>query len=174
MTEELDPKIYPIGKVNQVEFTKEVLYRSIMMIEAAPIQLRKVLESISEKDLDLTYREGGWSIRQIVHHLADAHMNLFIRYKLALTEENPTIKPFDVNAWAKTKDIETTTIESSVILFEGIQQRMSALLKVMSEDEFKRTYYRDDTKVTTTLAQITQTYAWHGLHHIGQIEGIFK
>src|ERR1700741_3172960 len=109
MTEELDPKIYPIRKVNHVEFTKEVLYRSIMMIEAAPIQLRKVLESISEKDLDLTYREGGWSIRQIVHHLADAHMNLFIRFKLALTEENPTIKPFNVNEWAKTKDNESAS-----------------------------------------------------------------
>ena len=174
MTEELDPKIYPIGKVNHVEFTKEVLYRSIIMIEAAPLQLKKVLESINDSDLELTYREGGWNIRQIVHHLADAHMNLFIRFKLALTEETPTIKPFNVNAWAETKDISSTALESSVILFEGIQQRMSALLKVMSEDDFKRTYYRDDTKVTTTLAQITQTYAWHGLHHISQIEGRFK
>src|ERR1700741_2367157 len=100
MTEELDPKIYPIGKVNHVEFTKEVLYRSIIMIEAAPLQLKKVLESINDSDLELTYREGGWNIRQIVHHLADAHMNLFIRFKLALTEETPTIKPFNVNAWA--------------------------------------------------------------------------
>lgn len=174
METELDKKIYPIGKANYTEFTKNVLYNSIILIELAPHRLRKVLESISEQDLELKYREGGWTIRQIVHHLADTHMNLFIRFKLALTEENPTIKPFDVNLWAQTPDNHSASIESSMLLFEAIQQRMLALLKVMGENDFKKTYYRADTKTEITLSHLTQTYAWHGLHHVSQIEGIFK
>jgi len=173
MSEELDPKVYPIGKVNQVEFTKEVLYRSIMMVEAAPVSLRKRLEQISDKDLELSYREGGWSIRQIVHHVADSHMNMLMRFKLALTEENPTIKPYNQNLWAQLPDYKLA-VESSLFLFEGIQHRFSELLKVMSEADFKRTYIHPEYNKTYTLSEATQLYAWHGMHHIAQIEGIFK
>ncbi len=173
MSEELDPKVYPIGKVNRVEFTKEVLYRSIMMIEAAPVSLRKRLEQISDEDLELSYRDGGWSIRQIVHHVADSHMNMLMRFKLALTEENPTIKPYNQNLWAELPDYKLA-VESSLFLFEGIQQRFSELLKVMSEADFKRTYIHPEYNKTYTLSEATQLYAWHGMHHIAQIEGIFK
>lgn len=174
MTEELDSKIYPMGKVNQVEFTKEVLYRCIMMVEAAPTSLRKRLETISEKDLELTYKEGGWSIRQIVHHLADSHINMLIRFKLALTEENPTIKPYDQDLWAAMDDYKTAPLESSLLMFEGVQQRFSALLKTMSESDFKRTYTHPEYNKQFTLSEATQLYAWHGMHHVAQIEGIFK
>lgn len=174
MTEELDSKIYPMGKVNQVEFTKEVLYRCIMMVEAAPTSLRKRLEAISEKDLELTYREGGWSIRQIVHHVADSHINMLIRFKLALTEENPTIKPYDQDLWAAMDDYKTAPLESSLLMFEGVQQRFSALLKTMSETDFKRTYTHPEYNKQFTLSEATQLYAWHGMHHVAQIEGIFK
>jgi len=174
MNEELDPKIYPIGKANPVEFTKEVLYRSIMMIEAAPVTLRKRLETISEKDLELSYKEGGWSIRQIVHHLADSHMNMLCRFKLALTETNPTIKAYNQDLWAAMDDYKTASIESSLMLFEGIQQRLSALLKVMSVDDFQKTYYHPEYKKEYTLGEATQIYAWHGMHHTAQIDGIFK
>lgn len=174
MTEELDSKIYPMGKVNQVEFTKEVLYRCIMMVEAAPISLRKRLETISEKDLELTYKEGGWNIRQIVHHVADSHINMLIRFKLALTEENPTIKPYDQDLWAAMDDYKTAPLESSLLMFEGVQQRFSALLKTMSESDFERTYTHPEYNKQFTLSEATQLYAWHGLHHVAQIEGIFK
>ena len=174
MTEELDSKIYPMGKVNQVEFTKEVLYRCIMMVDAAPLSLRKRLETISEKDLELTYREGGWSIRQIVHHMADSHMNMWLRFKLALTETNPTIKPYNQDLWADMADYKTASIESSVLIFEGVQQRFSALLKVMSESDYKKTYTHPEYNKQFTLSEATQLYAWHGLHHVAQIEGIFK
>lgn len=174
MTEELDSKIYPMGKVNQVEFTKEVLYRCIMMVEAAPTSLRKRLETISEKDLELTYKEGGWSIRQIVHHVADSHINMLIRFKLALTEKNPTIKPYDQDLWAAMDDYKFAPLESSLLMFEGVQQRFSALLKVMSEGDFKRTYVHPEYNKQFTLSEATQLYAWHGMHHVAQIEGIFK
>jgi uncharacterized damage-inducible protein DinB len=174
MTEELDPKTYPMGKVNQVEFTKEVLYRCIMMVEAAPVSLRKRLETISEKDLELTYREGGWNIRQIVHHMADSHMNMWIRFKLALTETNPIIKPYNQDLWADMADYKMASIESSLSIFEGVQQRFSALLKVMTESDFKRTYTHPEYNKEFTLSEATQLYTWHGMHHVAQIEGIFK
>ena len=174
MTEELDSKIYPMGKVNQVEFTKEVLYRCIMMFEAAPVSLRKRLETISEKDLELTYKEGGWTIRQIVHHVADSHINMLIRFKLALTEENPTIKPYNQDLWAAMADYKSAPLESSLIMFEGVQQRFSALLKTMSESDFQKTYTHPEYNKQYTLSEATQLYAWHGMHHIAQIEGIFK
>jgi uncharacterized damage-inducible protein DinB len=173
MSEELDPKTYPIGKVQQQEFTKDVLYRSIIMVEAAPMRLRKVLESISEKDLDLSYREGGWSIRQIVHHVADSHMNMLVRFKLALTEDSPVIKPYKQDLWAELPDYKLP-VESSLVLFESIQQRFSEVLKVMSESDFKRAYIHPEYNTTYLLSEATQLYAWHGMHHTAQIEGIFK
>jgi len=173
MNEEPDSKVYPIGKVNQVEFTKEVLYRSIIMVEAAPVSLRKILENISEKDLALSYREGGWSIRQIVHHVADSHLNMLVRFKLALTEDCPVIKPYNQDLWAQLPDYKNG-VESSLVLFESIQQRFSELLKVMSEADFKRTYIHPEYNKTYSLSEATQLYAWHGMHHVAQIEGIFK
>lgn len=173
MSEELDPKVFPIGKVNQVEFTKDVLYRSIMMVEAAPVSLRKRLALLSDKDLELSYREGGWTIRQIVHHVADSHMNMLMRFKLALTEESPVIKPYNQDLWAQLPDYKLP-VESSLVLFEGIQQRFSELLKVMSETDFKRSYVHPEYNKTYTLSEATQLYAWHGMHHVAQIDGIFK
>ncbi len=174
MTEELNPKIYPMGKAVITEFTKEVLYNSIIKLEIAPMRLRKILESISEKDLELTYRDGGWTIRQIVHHVADSHINMFIRFKLALTETNPTIKAYDENLWAAMDDYKTASLESSLMMFEGVQQRFLALLKTMSETDFKKTYFHPGYNKEFVLAEATQLYAWHGLHHVAQIEGIFK
>lgn len=174
MTEELNPKIYPMGKAVITEFTKEVLYNSIIKLEIAPMRLRKILESISEKDLELTYRDCGWTIRQIVHHLADSHINMFIRFKLALTETNPTITPYNENLWAAMEDYKTASLESSLTMFEGVQQRFLALLKTMSEADFKKTYFHPGYNKEFVLAEATQLYAWHGLHHVAQIEGIFK
>ncbi|MES2514556.1 MAG: putative metal-dependent hydrolase [Bacteroidota bacterium] len=174
MTEELDSKTYPIGKAQNLEFTKDVLYRSIMMIEAAPVSLRKRLETIAPQDLELTYREGSWTVRQIVHHLADSHMNMWIRLKHTLAFNNPTIQPYDQNAWADSADYKTASLESSLSIFEGIQIRFSNLLKTMSEEDFKRTYLHPEYKKQYTLGEVVQLYAWHSMHHVAQIEGIFK
>lgn len=174
MTEELDSKIYPIGKVQNKEFTKEVLYQSIMMIEASPISLRKRLEIIAPQDLERNYKEGGWTVRQIIHHLADSHMNMWIRVKHTLTLDNPTIQPYDQNAWANSADYATASLKDSLHIFEGVQNRFSNLIKHMSEDDFKKTYFHPDANRQYALEEVVQLYAWHGMHHVAQIEGIFK
>ncbi len=174
MQELLDDKTYPMGKVNYVDFTKEVLYRSIIMVEAAPVKLRQRITTLNEEELELTYRDGGWCVRQIVHHLADSHMNMWIRFKHTLTTDNFTIQPYNENVWANMQDYKTASLESSLSIFEGVQHRFSALLKTMTEVDFKRSYTHPEYNRKYTLAEATQLYAWHGLHHVGQIEGIFK
>ena len=171
---QIEDKIYPIGKVNYTTFTPDVLYRCIMMVEAAPVKLNQRIATLNAEELELTYREGGWCVRQLVHHLADSHQNMWIRFKHALTLENPTIMPYDENAWASMPDYKSAPLSSSLLIFEGVQQRFSALLKTMSEDDFNRTYFHPQYNKTVTLAEATQSYAWHGLHHVAQIEGIFK
>jgi uncharacterized damage-inducible protein DinB len=174
MTEELDPKTYPIGKAQNHQFTKDVLYQSILMVESAPVRLRQRITTLNEEELELKYREGSWTVRQIVHHLADSHMNMWIRFKHALTQENPTIQPYDQNAWANSVDYKSASLESSLLIFEGVQSRFSNLLKSMSEADFKRTYTHPEYNKQFTLGEATQLYAWHGLHHVAQIEEIFK
>jgi uncharacterized damage-inducible protein DinB len=174
MTEELDPKVYPIGKAKNLEFTKDVLYQSILMIESAPLRLRQRITTLNEEELELKYPEGSWTVRQIVHHLADSHMNMWIRVKHALTIDNPTIQPYDQNAWADSADYKSASLEDSLLIFEGIQNRFSNLLKTMSEADFKRTYVHPEYNKQYTLGEVVQLYAWHGLHHVAQIEGIFK
>ncbi len=174
MAEELDPKTYPIGKAKNLEFTKEVLYQSILMIESAPLRLRQRIATLNQEELELTYREGSWTVRQIVHHLADSHMHMWIRFKHALSIDNPTILPYNQNVWADSLDYKSASLESSLLIFEGIQLRFSNLLKHMSETDFKRTYTHPEYKKEFTLGEATQLYAWHGLHHTAQIEGIFK
>jgi hypothetical protein len=174
MTEELDPKTYPIGKAQNREFTKEVLYQSILMVESAPLRLRQRIATLNGPELELSYRNGGWSVRQIIHHLADSHMNMWIRFKHTMAENNPTIQPYDQDKWASSADYQSAPIESSLMIFEGIQSRFSNLLKNISEFDFKRVYTHPELNKQFTLGEATQLYAWHGLHHVAQIEGVFK
>jgi len=174
MAEELDPKVYPIGKSQNKEFTKEVLYQSIIMIEAAPFRLKERIATLNEEELELKYREGSWTIRQIVHHLADSHMNMWIRVKHILTQENPTIQPYNQNLWADSVDYKTADLNNSLMIFEGIQNRFSNLIKHLNESDFKRTYFHPEYNKQYELSEVIQLYAWHGMHHVSQIEGIFK
>ncbi len=174
MVQELNTKIYPIGKAQNLEFTKDVLYHSILMIESAPLKLQQRVATLNEEELELSYKENGWTIRQIIHHLADSHMNMWIRVKHALTEDNPSIQPYNQNAWANSIDYKTASLDHSLFIFDGIQHRFSNLLKHMSEDDFKRTYVHPEYQKKYALSEVVQLYAWHGMHHVAQIEGIFK
>lgn len=174
MTDELDPKVYPIGKAPNREFTKEVLYQSIIMIEAAPFRLKERIATLNEEELELKYREGSWTIRQIVNHLADSHMNMWIRVKHLLTQENPTIQPYNQNLWADSTDYKTADLNDSLMIFEGVQNRFSNLIKHLNESDFKRTYIHPEYNKQYELSEVVQLYAWHGMHHVSQIEGIFK
>lgn len=160
---------YPIGPFVIPEIvTKEDLDGWIKTIEEAPEQLKKVLESLPESLLDTSYRPEGWTVRQIVHHLADSHMNSYIRFKWALTEDSPTIKAYDEKAWANLPDYEMP-IEVSLHLLESLHKRWCHLLRSMSVSDFSKTFYHPETNQTIQLSTNVALYAWHCTHHIEHI-----
>lgn len=170
-TETVDPNIFPIGKLKRPEeFTETVINKLIQDIRILPEHLKKVSKKIKhKKQLQYSYRDGGWSIEQIIHHTADSHMNAFIRFKLALTENNPTIKPYDQDLWAETADVQLP-VKTAVRLLKALHAKWAALLENMDKNDFKRTYFHPEYKTTSTLQDALALYAWHGKHHVAQIE----
>lgn len=165
---------YPIGKYSPGEIKFEELEQWIDDISLLPVQLNEVLAGIDEEALNYTYRPEGWSIRQVVHHLADSHMNAFMRFKLALTEENPTIKPYLESKWAVMHDVKHVPIESSVLILTGIHERLASLLRDMSVQEFSRKYTHPEHGKSLDLAYTAGMYSWHGRHHIAHIKNAIK
>ena len=162
---------YPIGKfVKPKKFNKEDLHGWIQDIKLLSKQLLEVTSGLSEEQLNTPYREGGWTVAQVVHHLADAHMNAFIRTKLIVTEELPTVKPFEENDWAETPDARSFPVEASLKLLEGLQERWAALLESLKEEDFRRELYHPAMRAKMDLYTCVAMYAWHGKHHIGHIK----
>lgn len=163
---------YPIGTfVHEGEFFQHQFEAWIQEIEQLPMKLREAVKGLNENQLDTPYREGGWTLRQVVHHLADSHMNSFIRFKLALTEDNPTIKPYDETIWAELADSKSE-VNVSISLIEGLHARWVVLLKSMSSEDFERTFYHPGYNQTMSLAYALGLYAWHGRHHVAHITGL--
>ncbi len=171
-----DPR-YPIGKFSLPETstlqtgTREQRREWIRDIAEAPARLRAAVAGLSEQQLDTPYRPGGWTARQVVHHLADSHMNSYVRFKLALTEESPTIKPYDEVLWASLSDACTMPIEPSLSLLEGLHSRWVRLLEFMSESDFLRAFHHPESG-TIRLDQNLAHYAWHGKHHVAHVMSI--
>jgi uncharacterized damage-inducible protein DinB len=166
-----DPR-YPIGKFEfPRSVTAEERLRHIQAIESAPARLRDAVAGLSASRLDTPYREGGWTVRQVVHHVPDSHMNSFIRYKLALTEAEPAIKPYDEAAWAQLGDVAVTPIETSLLLLDALHARWVALLRSMSESDWKK-QFRHPAIGLVSLEGNLALYAWHGDHHIGHIQAL--
>ena len=166
MTEQLK---YPIGKFEKPEtITTELLSQWVAEIAAFPAQLKAEVTHLNEEQLDNTYRSQGWTIRQLVHHCADSHMNSFIRFKLALTEEQPTIKPYREQRWAELADGKMP-IDASLMLLEGLHARWVALLHSLSDEELSRTYFHPDQGQDIPLNVTIGLYAWHGRHHLAHI-----
>jgi hypothetical protein len=138
---------------------------AIATIGSFPRELKEVMPSAK---LDTPYREGGWTARQVVHHLADSHMNAFIRFRLALTEQNPTIKPYNESEWAKLPDAALDP-QLSVQILDGLHQRWHRMLEAMREEDFTRTAVHPEHG-PITLDWLLQLYAWHGRHHIGHLK----
>lgn len=160
---------YPIGEFQCPEIiTKEQLQLWINDIETLPEKLKEVVENLSNEALLRTYRNNSWTIRQLVHHIADSHLNSFIRFKLALTEDNPTIKPYDENKWAVLADT-AISVEASLSIIEGLHQRWTHLLKTLSDAQLKRTFYHPDSGLIT-LEKNIGIYAWHGNHHLAHVQ----
>ncbi len=166
---------YPIGTFQKpVEISVEMLANWIIDIEALPELLRKSVEGLNEEQLLLPYRPGGWTIRQTVNHVADSHANAFIRFKLALTENTPTIKPYEEQLWAELEDGKNAPIEWSLTMLEMMHKRWVMLLKSMSEEQFDCKFMHPETKHINSLRTVTGMYSWHGKHHTAHITELRK
>ncbi len=139
----------------------------ITILQTAPAALRKAVAGLSKDQLDTLYR--NWTLRQIVHHIADSHVNSYIRFKWALTEERPTIKAYDEGRWAALDDSRTGDVEAPLALLEGLHARWVQLLRSMSSEQFARGFVHPETGATVSLAEALPYYAWHCRHHTGQI-----
>jgi uncharacterized damage-inducible protein DinB len=160
---------FPIGKfVEDPGVTTEKRQKWIEEIAAAPGALRSAVARLTPEQLGTTYRPGGWTVRQVVHHLADSHVHVYVRFRTALTESEPTIKGYDAAAWAELSDARTAPIEPSLALFDALHQRWVSLLRSMHAEDFARAFRRPDSQVAT-LDRALQTYAWHGRHHVAHI-----
>lgn len=149
--------------------TKPIITDWIKIIATFPIEVKKATQSLSDTQLDTPYRDGGWTIRQVVHHCADSHMNSFIRFKLALTEENPTIKPYFEDCWATFPDYTLHSIESSIKILEGLHSRWETLLLHLDEIQLNRIFTHPEHGIQITLAENIGIYAWHCKHHLAHI-----
>ena len=159
---------YPIGKFSRgIEITNELRTNFINEINELPDKLKAAVEDLNDRQLDTPYRPEGWTVRQTVHHVADSHLNSQIRFKLALTEEVPTIRPYFEDRWAELGD-SRLPIEPSIKIIEGLHQRWTTLLNSMSESDFQRKLIHPDSG-EWTLAQMLALYAWHGRHHTAHI-----
>jgi uncharacterized damage-inducible protein DinB len=164
-----DPR-FPTGKLSfATDVTDDMRRRWIESIRTTPAKLRDAVTGLTERQLDTPYRDGGWTVRQVVHHVPESHANAWIRFKLALTEENPTIKPYNEDAWAKLPDVPRASIESSLLLLDALHQRWVALLDVMKPEDFRRGLIHPE-RGPITLDTLLQIYAWHGPHHVGHVE----
>jgi hypothetical protein len=166
---------YPVGRYQKPDvFTKEILTEAIFVIEQFPKKIKQEVESLSDEQLDTPYRPDGWTVRQVVHHCADSHMNAFIRIKMALTENNPTIKPYAEALWAELADGKNLPVRPSLSLIENIHLRWIILLKNMTEKDFERTFIHPEKGKQLSLHEQTGMYAWHCNHHLAHITSIKK
>lgn len=162
---------YPIGPFQPVdELTAEQRMRRIAEIESAPLRLEQAIDGLSEFQLDTSYRPGGWTIRQVVHHLPDSHLNGYARLKWALTEDNPVIKTYDQDAWASLPD-STESVDVSLALLDALHRRWAHLLLDLEPDHFRRRF-RNPESGEMTIDGLVALYAWHGRHHITQIRSV--
>jgi hypothetical protein len=165
-----DPR-YPIGRFDRsAPITPESLATAIDTIAAMPANLRNALAGLSEAQLDTPYREGGWTVRQLVHHLADSHSMALIRNKLALTEDAPVVNAYSEKAWAELEDC-SAPVECSQMILEGIHARWVLLLRSMSPEQFARVFLHPE-RGPMALGQVTSLYAWHSLHHVAHIASL--
>jgi uncharacterized damage-inducible protein DinB len=163
---------YPIGEFRFPDaVSPEDRRRFVGQIGEAPARLRAAVSGLSEAQLETPYRPGGWTLRQLVHHVPDSHMNSYMRFRLALTEDDPTIKPYHEDRWALLLDACSSPIEASLTLLECLHARWVALLQSLSEEEWRRTFRHPDLG-PVSLEQNAALYAWHGRHHVAHITAL--
>jgi hypothetical protein len=166
---DLEALRYPVGTFDaRMTFTNATRSAAIDRIATLPGALRAAVRGLDERQLDTPYRPGGWTVRQVVHHLADSHMNGLTRTKLALTENAPVIKPYDENAWAALDDVRLP-IDISLGILDGIHARWAAVYHSMNDSQFARTFAHPERGTTMTLDFQVHDYSWHSSHHLAHI-----
>jgi hypothetical protein len=159
---------YPIGEFTMpASVTSAMRTTAIAAIADLPVKMRAAVRGLTNKQLDAPYRPGGWTVRQVVHHVPDSHMNALIRLKLALTEENPTVKPYDEKAFAELAD-QQLPIDVSLAILDGLHARWTALLRTLAPEQFARPLYHPEIGAIT-VDYLVQTYGWHSRHHVAHI-----
>jgi hypothetical protein len=163
---------YPIGRFQKPQTTDQDQRNAwIGDLERLPDQLRAATSNLTTQQLETPYRPGGWTVVQLVHHLADSHINSYVRFRLALTEQTPLIKPYNEKAWAELPDARTAPIGVSLSLLENVHARLVTLLRSMTEQDFMRSYRHPETG-ESSLGTVLALYAWHSRHHLAQIENL--
>jgi len=160
---------YPIGRFEERSFTAVVKQECLGAIRFLPNMLEAAISNLDEPQLQTPYREGGWTVHQLVHHIADSHINAYTRFKLGLTEADPVIKPYDENAWAGLNDVKTLPVNLSVTLLYALHARWYAAIDNLDEAQWMRTLVHPATGSPLPLSYYLQLYAWHGRHHVAQI-----
>jgi uncharacterized damage-inducible protein DinB len=168
---ELDQLRFPVGRYTPLENNANTRAEHIRIIGLLPKRLCAAIAGLSDAQLDTPYREGGWTVRQVVHHIGDSHANSVIRFKLALTEDWPTIKPYDEKAWAELPDSKTLPLDGSLSFITGMHERWVALLEAMSEADFERGFVHPE-RGKQNLATALGLYAWHCRHHTAHITAL--
>ena len=162
---------YPIGRFEKpATYTSGQIQNWIQEIELLPTLMKELVEPLSEETLQNTYRPEGWTIRQVFHHVFDSHINAFIRFKWTLTEDNPTIKAYHEDRWATLPDYEGTPVIVSLHALAGLHFRWSVLLRSLSEEDLKRTFFHPESKKSYSLNDMVGLYAWHGKHHLEHVK----
>lgn len=176
MTEtELHSLKYPIGEFKPKDnYTPDDIKWYINTIELFPAKIKQAVSGLSEEQLDTIYRPGGWTIRQVVHHVTDSHINSYTRFKLALTEDNPTIRPYEEADWAELPEAKSGAIELSLPLLEALHKRWVVMLKGMKPGDTERRLYHPGSKQQMTIASLMHLYTWHCDHHLAHITNLKK
>ena len=165
---------YPVGHFDwSLDVSKAEREQAIRTIAAYPAKLRNAVSPLNDTQLDTPYRQEGWTVRQVVHHLVDSHMNAYIRFKLALTEDTPTIKPYDQAEWAKLPDNKLDP-GISLVLIDGIHKRWVTIMDYMSETEWNRGFIHPEHNAFQELKKVAAMYAWHGEHHLAHITRLME
>ena len=160
---------YPIGKYATQPFSNTQKEKWLLDLEFLPSDLEGSVQNLDAHQLQTPYREGGWTVQQLVHHVADSHMNAYIRFKLGLTESNPSIKPYAEKEWARLQDSAIVPVNVSLTLLHALHIRWLAMIRDLSEDQWERTVFHPEHKISMSLWHMLGMYAWHGKHHTQHI-----
>lgn len=163
---------YPIGKYEPQPFSNELKEQWLADLKFLPSMLEKAVLNLDEAHLNTAYRDGGWTLKQVVHHIADSHINAYCRFKLGLTEDNPTIKPYEEKLWAEMQDTQNLPVNISLTLLHALHARWVEILKDLNEQEWHRTIFHPEQKKEISLWFLLGMYAWHSRHHTAHINSL--